>query len=1824
MWDLTGLSQLEPKAQAQAPVQEKGQYDFSGIDKLEPKGFLEKIGGSPLGVGVGGFVTGATLGAPYKAEGIRELAKEHPVAFDVGRTIGSIIPYVLGATALGPAEGTIASLLKTGALFGSIGGAQKAIEEAGTGKPMAQMLKDIAIEAGKQSLFAPVFELGKAVELGEGAYPITRKILSALGRSAVTGAGVAGMQKVLYPETTNKEAMGQGATIGLLSLLGEVPGLAQTVLGRLKKVQKALPEAKAEAEVKVKPSEVFGEKPKPTEEPKVVEEKVPEKPAEKPVVPEEVKKLEPEKKPKVKEQLPVKQAEKPRTSGKVKISKELEPLAKEAKKYKSAEEFYLKTGGGKYNLGFIDKLAKAKDNEVVGTVGDFIIGKRTRELLGNDVLKTKIIAHKRISDKVPVLGSAGALNKDTSFGKKGDRVIIINNKSSHIKADVINTINEEIAHTKRSLMGREMKKMDLEKFNLSDYEKLPQEISGKKFAKYIHKIQEDKAQLTDIWNQVHAEAKQPKPEVKPAEKPSQWQSKSYRELKPGDYVRTTWGGKTYEGTIEKINPQEWAKKTGGRFIAVSLKTPLGRTVGLPYTSRAKYEVRAEAPVEKSVEAKPVKAEAKGIKVQPKAKKPKVTPKLPQEKITVKGTELPLSTLKTELLDRGFTESQVERAKPETLRDLVEKGYKPEEISILPNGGYKVFSKEGLTERKGYGISEAERAYGGEGEYEKEKENLRQSLRNVRSAGRIYHERVSKIANLLSKRGFIDYRGTEVHTPQDVAEIAAIFRHPQIEHLQFIFVKDGKVVAHQVISSGDPSVVNFTTREIYKIVSVIRRLKADEVYVAHNHPSGDYYPSTGDLEVTKILGNKLSKIFPGRKIFKGHIVTDDKNFSFIHPTGDYEVYRFKSPKEKYPISAVTIRDVNDVVALSKEILENKKKVIVFFMNSKGGIISVDILRPTADIERYIREKKVAYRAPYYSIVSSDEKVFRALSKREMPTGGLDNVYLKDNGEYKAKNLFVELSVSLPYRVQEKFPKEEVAEMHGGPTVKLEPFIEEDVKPFIKGLRKLLRYFVRGTRRFWAPEGESKGAWEASKAYRKRSAESSLIEEKLNKDSQKRWLFWQRIPKDERVKILMAIERSEKFGGPLGKIVDIYRQIFNKAYEFSKTLDDKIGFVMDYIPHIYEDPPKVEKWLKLYLARKGRESFAKERVYKLLEEAQKHGFKLKTTNLEELAQIRMNSALRSRTIGLWLDDLKNMGLLADEKFPGSVAISTPKGVFYTTEDIARVIERKLEPSMYAKDTLGGELYKTWMGAKNTLVSYILSLSGYHGIFTSTVDATDRAIIALKEIARGHLLSGVKELAKTPLSPLFSTIRGARIQKGVFLENASPAVRETLQRLTQAGGRIRMPAEYRLRSKRAFLKAIHDKNVIGATLRLPRLILETMQKPILEYYVSKLKLADFEFTLNDWIKNHPKATDAQIIDYATKLWDSIDNRLGQLVYDNLFWQRWARDLGVASTLSLGWQTGIARETLGAAKDVFDILKAVRAKGKRDSVFTDRILFVLTYPVVVGALGWLINELAGHRHPKTIKDLYAPVIGKERVILPAYTKDFFSLREAIRKKGLIGGLATVAGHKLVPILADIVDLVKNRNYYDAEIVDPQAPAVEKLREAFKFLLDANAPISIQSYRRILQADPNAPVWRKALPFLGLSNAPKYMSRTVIQEKIFDLMSRHFRKVIPHSEWVKLVKKRKLRDKIRSGTLTKQDILDAYKEGLIKSETFNKFKANFEKFMKDAKLDSDVRAFKHLTSEEQEALIEQMTPQEKAKYLPYAHPKVINELWEKLKIKRR
>src|SRR5204862_1290930 len=104
-------------------------------------------------------------------------------------------------------------------------------------------------------------------------------------------------------------------------------------------------------------------------------------------------------------------------------------------------------------------------------------------------------------------------------------------------------------------------------------------------------------------------------------------------------------------------------------------------------------------------------------------------------------------------------------------------------------------------------------------------------------------------------------------------------------------------------------------------------------------------------------------------------------------------------------------------------------------------------------------------------------------------------------------------------------------------------------------------------------------------------------------------------------------------------------------------------------------------------------------------------------------------------------------------------------------------------------------------------------------------------------------------------------------------------------------------------------------------------------------------------------PEATLTERRAVLVKAWDSVDNRMGQLVYDNLFWSKTFKDLAMASVRSVGWNIGTIRELGGGMLDVAtEGSKALRGK---PAELTHRAAYVMALPITVGMYGALYQYL-------------------------------------------------------------------------------------------------------------------------------------------------------------------------------------------------------------------------------------------------------------------------
>jgi DNA repair protein RadC len=139
-----------------------------------------------------------------------------------------------------------------------------------------------------------------------------------------------------------------------------------------------------------------------------------------------------------------------------------------------------------------------------------------------------------------------------------------------------------------------------------------------------------------------------------------------------------------------------------------------------------------------------------------------------------------------------------------------------------------------------------------------------------------------IAPEIQKGKWIDLRGKNIRGIEDVVAIGRLFRNPQFETFHAIYVRDGRIVAHEAVSTRLPSSSEISPEGGIRGLDRLRRravrTNADEVYFFHNHPSGDVKTSEADRAVTA----RVAKVLPQ---LAGHIIINHTTFSLIDREGN---------------------------------------------------------------------------------------------------------------------------------------------------------------------------------------------------------------------------------------------------------------------------------------------------------------------------------------------------------------------------------------------------------------------------------------------------------------------------------------------------------------------------------------------------------------------------------------------------------------------------------------------------------------------------------------------------------------------------------------------------------------------------------------------------------------------------------------------------------------------------------------------------------------------------------------------------------------------------
>lgn len=303
-----------------------------------------------------------------------------------------------------------------------------------------------------------------------------------------------------------------------------------------------------------------------------------------------------------------------------------------------------------------------------------------------------------------------------------------------------------------------------------------------------------------------------------------------------------------------------------------------------------------------------------------------------------------------------------------------------------------------------------------------------------------------------------------------------------------------------------------------------------------------------------------------------------------------------------------------------------------------------------------------------------------------------------------------------------------------------------------------------------------------------------------------------------------------------------------------------------------------------------------------------------------------------------------------------------------DAARLLS-SMTDSGFAKFSL----YRLLRTAANFVTSVNLAGPGFHSTFV-TLDAmsTDLAL-GMQEMSRalfnptkglwGEAAQGALSMLRSPLAPLLNARAGAAmhmlaknpgINRPTILGLPTTAVSDALKAYMEGGGRFGLEDIYKSSPRQgSFWKGLKAQFMpsdghmtftqeiaemardtygdvrVGGALKIPawtalmtgRLLArfgDTLSAPLMGFYVPGLKAGTFYRHMQSAMRVAPNMGPLEVQRVAGNISSMIDNRFGEMVYDNKFWNSYAKTAGQLAFRAMGFNYGALDTIAVGSKEI------------------------------------------------------------------------------------------------------------------------------------------------------------------------------------------------------------------------------------------------------------------------------------------------------------------
>lgn len=625
--------------------------------------------------------------------------------------------------------------------------------------------------------------------------------------------------------------------------------------------------------------------------------------------------------------------------------------------------------------------------------------------------------------------------------------------------------------------------------------------------------------------------------------------------------------------------------------------------------------------------------------------------------------------------------------------------------------------------------------------------------------------------------------------------------------------------------------------------------------------------------------------------------------------------------------------------------------------------------------------------------------------------------------------------------------------------------------------------------------------------------------------------------------------------LKKMYESINPLFAPLIEQIRTLDPAgLQKLRErYLPHIYKKPARATSFFQTKGPLAGDKAFLKKRKWPTLKEATKPlsegggGLELVTSNPAELAMLKYGEMLKYAGLLNARADMIDRGWaekITDDFTPeGWAKVKDPSFNGYVVKDfIAKDLNNYLSRGL--SDVPG---FKQLRSVENFFVGAKLGWSGFHAGFTTMDTFGTHLDVAFRQGLSMHPIEAMTTLVKGFASPLISPYEGGILLKmslGQKSKTLVPGSRwgklvgidqhamALIDLATKGGARAFMDAsEWNggLPKLQAALRQYNLKDTAASTLSaisdasgwLIHRKLVPAQKMAARQILLKFELDRFAKDLGKDRGDYTGIIEAMRPDaarqIANKVVNLIDDRLGHMIYDNQFWNPYAKHMAQLTVMAPGWAVGTYRTIAGGFGDTRRLISPEKINGPLDKEgkitdakfgrLTSRTSNLIALSLMTAASSGVFMYMLTGQWPETVKDYVHPKTGRknadgtdERISWPTYAKEHWAL--------ITDSVNEVEGKFNQPVLKMGWELGHNADFTNTQIWDPDAPIAQEAKQVATYIAAGFVPIvgdNAKKADKMDQLNPDYP-HNKALrysAFVGMTDAASKIDQSKAEQFI-------------------------------------------------------------------------------------------------------------------------